>query len=77
MGYQRLIRHLELLDTFALPAAPSPPREPFLTRLYADPTDTHVPAVPQLVGVPQASGPGSGFWLGRSSPEPPNRRLPG
>ncbi len=64
LGHQRLIRHLELLDTFAVPAAPVPPIEPFLTRLYADLTVAHVPAVPQQVGVPQAAGAGSGSGSG-------------
>ncbi len=60
LGHQRLLRHLELLDTFVLPAAPVAPIEPFLTRLYADLTEAHVPAVPQRVGVPDAPGAGPG-----------------
>lgn len=64
LGYQRLIRHLELLDTFTLPSAPLPPKEPFLTQLYGDPAHTHVPAVPQGVGMPQAAGSGSGSGSG-------------
>lgn len=60
VGHQRLLRHLELLDTFVLPVAPIAPTEPFLTRLYADLTDAHVSAVPQRVGVPAASGSGPG-----------------
>jgi hypothetical protein len=60
LGYWRLIRHLELLDTFVLPAAPSAPREPFASQLYGDPANPHEPAVPQLVGVPEAQGGGGG-----------------
>lgn len=45
MGYQRLVRHLELLGRFSLPAPPALPREPFLTRLYDDPTTQTTPIV--------------------------------
>ncbi|WP_242394436.1 hypothetical protein [Anaeromyxobacter oryzisoli] len=56
LGYRRLIRHLELLDGFAMPPAPVPPMEPFLTALYGDPTR---PA-PSLVPAPAGAGGGPG-----------------
>lgn len=39
LGYRRLIRHLELLDMFTLPASPTDPALPFQAALYGDPTN--------------------------------------
>lgn len=56
-GYQRLVRHLELLDQFALPAAPRTPIEPFLTRLFGDPSNPYVPTLPEDTGLVEAGEP--------------------
>jgi hypothetical protein len=45
-GYARLVRHLELLDTFnILPPAPIAPADVFLSRFYADPRKPSPPTL--------------------------------
>ncbi|HKO92823.1 MAG TPA: hypothetical protein VJU61_16825 [Polyangiaceae bacterium] len=59
LGYTRLMRHLELLDTFELPPEPLLPKEPFLTQLFGDPESPAQVALPPAI-VEAAVGPGSG-----------------
>ena len=53
-GYRRLVRHLRLLDAFSTPDAPRPPGEPFLSRLYGDPSAPYVPSMPEQTGLIEA-----------------------
>jgi hypothetical protein len=58
-GYSRLVRHLELLDTFHLPPPPTEPMAPFLVRIYGDPSNPPTPLL-TVQASNFASGPGQG-----------------
>jgi hypothetical protein len=61
LGYARLIRHLELLDGFAMPAAPAEPALQFVIALYADPSNPPTPLfTPQAANYPAGPGQGGG-----------------
>jgi hypothetical protein len=71
LGYRRLVRHLELLSVFIMPPLALLPIDPFLTRIYGNPTDPLVSLVSAAnVGVgtpgsgagvtPQSNTPGGG-----------------
>jgi hypothetical protein len=57
LGYQRLLRHLRLLDAFPFPDMPALPREPFLTTLFGDPASTYTPSMPEGTGLVEAGDP--------------------
>jgi hypothetical protein len=66
LGYRRLIRHLEALDSFAIPPPPSLPMEPFLSVIYGS-TSTPPPSVVQMAAelqLVESSGSGSGSGSG-------------
>jgi hypothetical protein len=50
-AYRRLIRHLELLDGFSMPAAPEPPGQVWMATLYADPQSPPPTLRPQDVDI--------------------------
>jgi hypothetical protein len=58
-GYSRLVRHLELLDTFYLPSPPPEPALPFRISLYGDSSNPPTPLF-TLKASNFASGPGQG-----------------
>ncbi|WP_405401127.1 hypothetical protein [Streptomyces sp. NBC_01104] len=59
LGYGRLIRQLELLDTFVQPPAPALPPASFVTKFFADPAHPPQAAVtPETATPPYAHGPG-------------------
>jgi hypothetical protein len=59
-GYDRLVRHLELLASFVIPPAPAAPQEPFLSALFGDPAKPYVPSMPEGTGLVEAGVPGAG-----------------
>jgi hypothetical protein len=58
LGYQRLVRHLELLDTFSMPPSPGLPINPFSDRLFGDPSNPYTSVAPQDLGSGTTSGSG-------------------
>jgi hypothetical protein len=84
VGYQRLLRHLRLLDSFVFPDPPLPPREPFLTSLFGDPSKSYVPSMPEGTGLvesgePQGTGgsnPGSVMPQGLGTNDGPDHSEP-
>ena len=62
LGYRRLLRHLEALDSFAIPLPPSLPVEPFLSAIYGS-TSTPPVSVVQMTAelqLVESTGSGSG-----------------
>lgn len=81
-GYQRLVRHLELLGSFAFPDGPVAPKEPFLTRLFGDPANAYTPSIPERTALVEAgqapgpAGPGSVVPLGMGTDDSPDHSEP-
>jgi hypothetical protein len=67
-GYRRLLRHLELLDSFVKPAPPPMPSGSFTAKLYGDPTNPPPSLRPQDVGVVGDPGGGVSVSVGSNSP---------
>lgn len=74
IGYQRLIRHLELLDKFTMPSPPDLPSEAWIEKIYGDPNNPPQTLRPQDVGVPGAQDDGTGTAIG---PNQPGSQQPG
>jgi hypothetical protein len=65
-GYRRLVRHLELLDRFALPPVPAAPSGMWAAELYCDPTAPPPALRTQDIGI--GADPGGGVSLGNNTP---------
>ncbi|WP_440637894.1 hypothetical protein ACSHT2_28005 [Bradyrhizobium sp. PUT101] len=72
VGYRRLLRHLELLDCFAMPLPPAMPTAGFTQKLFGNPSKPPPSIRPQDVGMTQQDG-SSGIGLGTS----PGTNTPG
>jgi len=57
LGYRRLLRHLELLDSFGMPPSPELPLPAFVATLYADPANP-APPLFSVEASNYADGPG-------------------
>lgn len=69
LGYRRMLRHLTLLDRFAIPPTPTPPAQVWMAALYGDPQNPPPSLRPQdadLVG--QDGGGVAGQYSGSPSP---------
>lgn len=64
LGYQRLLRHLDALDTFVMPQIPLMPSEPFLTRIYGDTANPSFSIMEAIIELQNAGGSGSGSGSG-------------
>ena len=64
LGYRRLLRHLEALDSFAIPSAPSLPLEPFLSAIYGSTTTPPTSVVQMTAELQLADSSGSGSGSG-------------
>ena len=73
-GYQRLLKHLELLDKFVLPAQPMLPSGGWTLKLYGDPSNPPPDLLPQDVGVTGDQGGGVSVVVG---PNQPGSQQPG
>jgi hypothetical protein len=62
LGYRRLLRHLEALDSFAMPPPPSLPLEPFLTVIYGSTSKppTSITEMVAEIQIAESTGSGSG-----------------
>jgi hypothetical protein len=62
LGFKRLLRHLEALDTFVIPEIPALPLEPFLTKIYASTANpsNSIMASGLKMEISDSSGSGSG-----------------
>jgi hypothetical protein len=56
LGYRRLVRHLELLDTFLMPAKPRLPVQPYQARLFGNPSKPYEPFVPPTAALVHPQG---------------------
>ncbi|GAB4079971.1 hypothetical protein GCU67_00720 [Modestobacter muralis] len=68
LGHRRLVEHLQLLDRFDLPAAPAPPAQVWLARLYSDPGNPPPSLRPQDVDVVGQDGGGVAVEMGPGQP---------
>lgn len=64
VGYQRLIRHLQLLGAFEIPDPPSPPNDYLSVKLYAEPSQPASLGMPPGSGIYPAPAQGSGSGSG-------------
>jgi hypothetical protein len=79
LGYSRMVRHLQLLDGFRVPAMPERPAEPFLSKLFGDPAEPYVPTMPEQTGLTEAGqppGPGGVMPLGFGTDDGPDHSEP-
>ncbi|GAA2090929.1 hypothetical protein GCM10009759_14940 [Kitasatospora saccharophila] len=77
LGYRRLVRQLELLDTFRQPPRPELPAPGFVRKLWADPANPPPPVITTRTATPPAvadSGLGPASYSGPSVP--PYQRPP-
>ncbi|MFJ1755523.1 hypothetical protein [Kitasatospora sp. NPDC088134] len=77
LGYRRLVRQLELLDTFRQPPRPEPPADVFVRKLWADPANPPTPVITTGTATPPAvagSGLGPASYSGPAVP--PYQRPP-
>ncbi|MEK5131982.1 MULTISPECIES: hypothetical protein [Bacillus] len=73
-GYQRLVKHLELLDKFVMPEIPDLPSQTWIEKLYGDPQNPPPTLRPQAAGVAGTKGGGVGITFG---PNQPGSQQPG
>lgn len=67
VGFDRLVRHLGALDTFKMPAAPTPPAQFWLAKLYADPQNQPPSLRPQDIDIVGQDDGGVAVQYGGSS----------
>lgn len=60
LGYERMLRHLRLLNTFKIPPPPTLPIEPFLTQIYGDTASPPFSIVQALIEAEKTSPAGGG-----------------
>ena len=65
LGYRRMLRHLQLIDSFVHPAVPAVPQGVWPAKLYGDPSNPPPSLRPQDVGL--SGDPGGGVSLGSNS----------
>jgi hypothetical protein len=68
VGFDRLVRHLGALDGFTMPAAPTPPAQVWIAKLFADPQNPPPSLRPQDIDVVGQDDGGVAVQYGGSSP---------